>query len=140
MNEFVDTNVLCYAYELGAGRKHEISVELLKRLFGDRTGWISTQVLVEFYSVATGKLRLGSQYTENVLNDFSSWHLHRPDHAAIISAVHLQRRYKLAWYDAMILNSALESGCSILWTEDFSDGQRFGDLVIRNPYKNARLV
>ena len=43
-------------------------------------------------------------------------------------------------YDAMILNSAIESGCSILWTEDFQDGQRFGDLVIRNPYKNARIV
>ncbi len=59
---------------------------------------------------------------------------------SVLAAVHLQRRYKVAWYDAMILNSALESGCSILWTEDFSDGQRFGDLVIRNPYKHARFV
>ncbi len=140
MNEFVDTNVLYYAYELGAGTKHEISVDLLERLFVDETGWISSQVLVEFYSVATRKLRLESQYAEKLLNDFRDWRLHRPDYSSIIAAVHLQRRYKLAWYDAMILNSALESGCSILWTEDFSDGQRFGDLVIRNPYKNARLV
>lgn len=66
--------------------------------------------------------------------------LHRPDYPSIVAAVHLQRRYKLAWYDAMILNSALETGCSILWTEDFSDGQRFGDLTIRNPYKHARIV
>jgi predicted nucleic acid-binding protein len=140
MSEFVDSNVFCYAHELGAGRKHEISVELIKRLVDDEAGSISIQVLAEFYSVATSKLRLSSQYAEDVLNDLSVWHLHRPDHSSVVAAVHLQRRYKLAWYDAMILNSALESGCSILWTEDFSDGQRFGDLVIRNPYKHVRLV
>jgi len=140
MNEFVDTNVFCYAHEPGAGRKHEISIDLIKRLVEEETGSISIQVLVEFYSVATGKLRLSSQYAEAVLNDLGGWYLHRPDHSAIIGAVHLQRRYKLAWYDAMILNSALETSCSVLWTEDCSDGQRFGDLVIRNPYKNAHLV
>jgi predicted nucleic acid-binding protein len=140
MNEFVDSTVFCYAHELGAGRRHEISVDLIKRLVDDETGSISIQVLVEFYNVATGKLRLSSQYAEAVLKDLGGWYLHRPDHASVMSAVHLQRRYKLAWYDAMILNSALESGCSVFWTEDFSDGQRFGDLVIRNPYKHARLV
>ena len=140
MSEFVDTNVLCYGYELGAGLKHEISIELLDRLFGDEKGWISIQVLTEFYSVATRKFRLSSQYAEEILSDYRGWHLHRPDHASVIEAVKLQRRYKLAWFDAMILNSAIESNCSILWTEDFNDGQRFGDLVIRNPYKNARLI
>ena len=58
----------------------------------------------------------------------------------MINAIHLQRRHKLSLFDAMILNSAMESDCSILWTEDFSDGQRFGDLVVRNPYKNSRIV
>lgn len=140
MIEFVDTNVFCYAHDPGAGQKYEISVDLVKRLVEDRAGSISTQVLVEFYSAATRKLRLTSQYAENVLDDLAGWHLHRPDHASVIGAVHLQRRHKLAWYDAMILNSAIETGSSILWTEDFSDGQRFGDLVIRNPYKNARIV
>jgi predicted nucleic acid-binding protein len=140
MNEFVDTNVFFYAHEPGAGRKHEISVDLIKRLVEEETGSISIQVLVEFYNVATGKLRLSSQYAEAVLNDLGGWYLHRPDHPSVTAAVHLQRRYKLAWYDAMILNSAIESGCSVLWTEDFSDGQRFGDLVVRNPYKHARLV
>jgi predicted nucleic acid-binding protein len=140
MNEFVDTNVLFYAHEPGAGRKSEISIELIKRLVADENGSISIQVLVEFYSVAIGKLRLSSQYAEAVLNDLGVWNLHHPDHASLMAAVHLQRRYKLAWYDAMILNSAIESGCSILWTEDFSDGQRFGDLVVRNPYKSSRLI
>jgi predicted nucleic acid-binding protein len=140
MIEFVDTNVILYACDASAVLKHDLSVALLARLVADRSGVISIQVLVEFYANATRKFRMTSQEAEDMLADFAEWQLHCPDYSSVVGAVHLQRRYKLAWYDAMILNSALESGCSILWTEDFSDGQRFGDLVIRNPYKHARLV
>jgi predicted nucleic acid-binding protein len=120
--------------------KQNISVELLERLSLNEIGALSVQVLVEFYSNATRRFACRASWWEDVIGDFSSWRVHRPDYASVIEAIHLQRRYKLSWFDAMILNSALESRCSILWTEDFSDGQRFGDLVIRNPYKNARLV
>jgi predicted nucleic acid-binding protein len=139
MIEFVDTNVILYACDASAVLKHDLSVALLARLVADRSGVISVQVLVEFYANATRKFQMNSQEAEGMLADFAEWHLHRPDYSSVIAAVHLQRRYKLAWYDAMILNSALETSCSILWTEDFSDGQRFGDLVVRNPYKHARL-
>jgi predicted nucleic acid-binding protein len=140
MTEFVDTNVILYAWDADAELRHELSVALLARLAANKSGVLSIQVLMEFYVNATRKFRMSSHEAEAVLNDFADWRLHRPDYSSVIAAVHLQRRYKLAWYDAMILNSALESDCSILWTEDFSDGQRFGDLVIRNPYKHTRLV
>jgi predicted nucleic acid-binding protein len=140
MNEFVDTNVILYACDASAVQKHDLSVALLARLAANKGGVLSIQVLMEFYSNATRKFRMSSHEAEAVLDDFADWRLHRPDYPSVIEAVRLQRRYKLAWYDAMILNSALESGCSVLWTEDFSDGQRFGDLVIRNPYKHARIV
>jgi predicted nucleic acid-binding protein len=140
MSEFVDTNVLLYAYEGGAVRKQRISVELIDRLWEEREGILSIQVLSEFYSNATRKLRMPAGSAEEVVRDFSAWRLHRPDHDSILNAIRLEQRYKIAWYDAMILNSAIETGCSVLWTEDFQDGQRFGDLVIRNPYKNARAV
>lgn len=140
MTEFVDTNVILYACDASAVQKHDLSVGLLARLAANKSGVLSIQVLMELYSNATRKFRMSSDEAEAVLDDFADWRLHRPDYASIIEAVQLQRRYKLAWYDAMILNSAIESDCSILWTEDFSDGQRFGDLVIRNPYKHPRLV
>lgn len=140
MIEFVDTNVILYACDASAILKHDLSVALLDRLVADRARAISVQVLGEFYANATRKFRMTSHEAEGMLADFAEWPLHRPDYSSVIAAIHLQRRYKLAWYDAMILNSAIESDCSILWTEDFSDGQRFGDLVIRNPYKNSRLV
>ncbi|HVY91921.1 MAG TPA: PIN domain-containing protein [Bryobacteraceae bacterium] len=140
MSEFVDTNVLLYAAASDAGRKQQISIELIEHLWSERKGALSVQVLSEFYHNATRKLRLSAESAEEAVRDFSRWRLHLPDHASILSAIRLEQRYKLAWHDAMILNSALETSCSILWTEDFHDGQRFGDLTIRNPYKNARSV
>jgi predicted nucleic acid-binding protein len=140
MSEFVDTNVLLYAYAPDAGQKQEISIELLRRLTVEQEGTLSIQVFSEFYHNARRKFRMSAASAEEAIRDFSTWRLHRPDQDSILSAIRLERRYQLAWFDAMILNSAIESGCSILWTEDFQDGQRFGDLVIRNPYKNARAV
>ncbi len=140
MSEFLDTNILLYAHDPDFGLKQELSIALLSRLVPEKIGALSIQVLVEFYSTATRKFRMTSQEAEAILEDFADWRLHRPDYASVIAAIQLQRRYKLAWYDSMILNSALETGCTVLWTEDFQDGQRFGDLVIRNPYKNARIV
>jgi len=140
MIEFVDTNIVLYSLDADAGHRHEISVALLSRLLAERSGVVSVQVLVEFYQNAIRKFRMTSEEAEAILEDFARWRLHCPDYRSVISAVQLQRRYQLAWYDAMILNSAMESGCSVLWTEDFQDSQRFGDLVIRNPYKNARAV
>jgi predicted nucleic acid-binding protein len=140
MSEFVDTNVLLYAYEGDAVRKQRISIELIDRLWDEREGTLSIQVLSEFYVNATRKLKMSAASAEEAIRDFSKWRLHRPDHDSIPSAIHLEQRFKIAWYDAMILNSAIESGCSVLWTEDFQDGQRFGDLVVRNPYRNARAV
>ena len=140
MSEFVDTNIVVYAHDSDEFQKHNTSVELLSRLAVDGSGAVSIQVLMEFYNTALRKLGIKSETAEAILDDFSEWRLHCPDHASIMGAVRLQRRYQLAWYDAMILNSAIESGCSVLWTEDFHDGQRFGDLVVRNPYKDVRIV
>jgi predicted nucleic acid-binding protein len=61
--------------------------------------------------------------------------LHRPDHADLIRASQLHRRYKISWWDALMVNSALELGCGILWTEDLRHGQRIGSLTVRNPFR-----
>ncbi len=140
MIEFVDTNVLLYASDSDAVQKQPVSIALLERLLLAGTGALSVQVLMEFYSNATRKFRMTSLEAETVIEGLAKWRIHRPDHSSVMEAIHLQRRYNLAWFDSMILNSALETGSTVLWTEDFSDGQRFGGLVVRNPYKNSRIV
>ena len=114
--EFVDTNVLIYAHDGGAGQKHERSVQLLSRLVEDGAGAISIQVLAEFYSAATRKLGIASQEAAEILADLGGWIIHRPGHADLLRAARFQRRYKMSWRDALVVTSAVESGCSVLWS------------------------
>lgn len=131
--EFIDTNVLVYAHDGGAGEKHSTS-ELLRRLFetGDRA--LNTQVLCEFYAVATKKLAMKDTEAEAVIEDLGGWTIHRPGHGDLLEAARLRRRHKLAWCGALIVNSAIQLGCAILWSEDLNDGQRYGTTTVRNPF------
>jgi predicted nucleic acid-binding protein len=133
--EFVDTNVLVYAHDSGAGAKYVRSVELLGGLTTNGNGALSIQVLSEFYVTATKKLGMTSQAAEEVLEDLGGWIIHRPAHGDLLRAARLHRRYAVSWWDAMILNSAAELGCHILWTEDLSNGQRYGHVTARNPFR-----
>jgi predicted nucleic acid-binding protein len=133
--EFIDTNVLVYAHDGGAGRRHDRSVDLLHRLFEESNGSLSVQVLSEFYSVATKKLSMKSEEAEEAISDLSGWIIHRPGHADVLRAIRLLRRYKISWWDAMVINSAIELGCSILWSEDLAEGQRYGTVTVRSPFR-----
>src|SRR5579864_8515220 len=133
--EFIDTNVLVYAHDRGAAAKHGRAVDLLAALFEDSRGALSIQVLSEFYAAATKKLGMKSEEAEEVISDLGAWTTHRPGHADLLKAARLHRRYKIAWWDALILNSAIELSCSILWTEDLADGQHYGPVVVRNPFR-----
>jgi predicted nucleic acid-binding protein len=132
--EFIDTNILIYAHDGGAGAKHQRAVELMTRLFEEVSGALSVQVLSEFYSAATRKLGMKSQAAEDVIRDLRGWTTHSPGHADVLKACSLHRRYKIAWWDALIVNSAIELGCPVLWSEDLANGQRYGSVTVRNPF------
>src|SRR6266478_4843549 len=110
------------AHDRKAGPKHHKSVELVARLTNDDSGALRLQVLVEFYAAVTRKLPMTSEKAEEVIRNFGAWTVHRPAHADLLRAARLQRRYKISWRDALIVNSATELGCLILWSEDLSNG------------------
>ena len=132
--EFIDTNVLVYAHDGSAGVKHAKSVDLLSRLVEEQNGALSVQVLAEFYAVAIRKLGMASAEAEAVIMDLEHWTIHRPGHADLIRASRIHIGHKVAWWDSLILTSALELGCRVLWSEDFADRRRFGTLTVRSPF------
>lgn len=75
-----------------------------------------------------------SEEAEEVSGDLYSWKCHTPGHGDVLQAIRMQRKHKVAWWDAMILNSALELDAVALWSEDFIDGEEFGNLTVRNPF------
>ena len=132
--EFVDTNILIYAFDRTAGKKREAAVALLTRLWSDRVGCLSLQVLQEFYVTATRKLKMPSMEAFAQVDRLGKWTVHRPEIDDILVAIHLHREKKVSFWDAMILRSAMSSGCALIWSEDLSDGQHWDGVVVRNPF------
>ena len=132
--EFIDTNVLFYAHDQSADRKQHTAKELVRRLTNAADGALSIQVLSEFYAVATGKRLLSPEAAEEVIRDFGVWTVHSPDHTALMNSARLRRLYQISWWDALIVNSAIELGCDVLWTENLNHGQQYGRLTVRNPF------
>jgi predicted nucleic acid-binding protein len=137
--EFVDTNVLLYAYDPEAGERHEQARDLVGRLGRGRTGALSIQVLQEFYVNVIRKVAVPVAPGEALvrLRALSRWHAHSPRPRDVIAAVELAERYRLAFWDAMIVNSAARLGCSVLWTEDLNPGQEILGVRVSSPFSHA---
>ena len=134
--QFVDTNVLIYAYDESAGTKHTQAKQLLTELWQNRTGCVSIQVLQEFYVNVTQKVAkpLSSDVAMQIIRDLAAWEVHRPGTEDIISAIQLQRRFQISFWDAMILASAIALQCEIVWSEDLNPGQRYETVTVTNPF------
>jgi predicted nucleic acid-binding protein len=133
-SEFVDTNILIYAFDQTAGEKRRVAATLIERLWTERNGCVSVQVLQEFYVTATKKLGLPPKEAALQVRRLAKWQVFRPDAEDVLQAIELHREKKVSFWDAMILRSAQGLGCSLLWSEDLSTGQRWDNLVVRNPF------
>ena len=136
--EFVDTNVLLYAYDVTAGERHRLARELVGRLGRTRAGVLSVQVLQEFYVNATRKIAepLSPESARERVRALSRWRLHTPTAADVIGASEIAEQSQLSFWDAMIVRSATQMSCSVLWTEDLNRSQRVSGVELRNPFRS----
>ncbi|MGH3696577.1 MAG: PIN domain-containing protein [Pseudonocardiaceae bacterium] len=133
---FIDTNVLIYCHDTHNEVKHRAAEKLLTQLWTSGLGVLSTQVLQEFYSAATRKLRpaLTPKQARQVVQDYSEWCRVDTDPLLILSASHLAEQHSINFWDALIIEAALRIGATELVTEDLNNGHRFGELTMRNPF------
>jgi predicted nucleic acid-binding protein len=133
---FFDTNVLVYLFDEDSPSKQARAREL----FSDqaRSGRIvlSPQVLQELYVTVTRKLArpLSAEEALSSLTQLSVLPLVAVDGALILRAVQLHQRDSLSFWDALIVQAALEGNCKTLLSEDMQHGRRFGDLLVQNPF------
>ncbi len=134
--EFVDSNVLIYAHDVTAGRKREIARDLLARLWTEANGCLSIQTLQEFVVNATQKVPrpISTEQAQEIVTALSDWTVHSPEPADVVDALRRQARYKISFWDAMILGSAASLGCGLVWSEDLSSGQIYDGVEVRNPF------
>jgi len=133
---FVDTNILVYAHDRGSGRKHLAAKELVTKLWHERSGVLSTQVLQEFYVNLRRKAvhPIGATAARRLIEDYLSWKVVVNDGAAVLQAVDIERRYKISFWDALIIQAANAANVAIIYTEDLSHGQTYGMVEVCNPF------
>jgi predicted nucleic acid-binding protein len=134
--EFVDTNVLLYAYDTSSGARHQAARELVTHLGRTRTGAISVQVMQEFYVNAVNRIAvpLSVEQARARLRAFSRWPVHSPLAADVLAAAALSTHSQISFWDAMIIRSATEMGCARLWSEDLNAGQEISGVLVSNPF------
>ncbi|TZE82633.1 PIN domain-containing protein [Calorimonas adulescens] len=137
--QFVDTNILVYGYDVSAGKKHEIAKELLKELWDTRRGCLSTQVLQEFYVTITKKVKkpLSPSQASQIISDLGVWNLDTPDVGDILEAIKISQRYIISFWDSLIICSAINLDCDIIWSEDLNSEQYFDKVKVINPFKTV---
>ena len=134
---FLDTNLFVYSLEPGAPAKARRSTQLIREAITTRSGIVSYQVVQEFFNVAfrrfTPPMTIveAEQYLATIFRPLLSVH---SSHALYAEALHLRSRYRLAWYDSLIVAAAIQSECRVLYSEDMQDGQKFGQVQIENPF------
>ncbi len=132
---FVDTNILVYAHDRTAGARHEKARDVVLALWDSRAGCLSIQVLQEFYVTVTQKVArpLDRVVATAILRELTAWQVHQPRPVDVLQAIDLQARAQLSFWDAMILQSALQLECAALYTEDLPAVQMVDGLRLVNP-------
>jgi predicted nucleic acid-binding protein len=131
---FIDTNVLVYASALDEPAKQRVALKLLKNLYEQTSGVLSTQVLTEYCNVALKKLKLTHDHVRAQLDLFEQFEIVQVTPAIIRAGIDLQQTRKLAFYDALIVASAQIAGCTVLYTEDMNAKERFAGVQLVNPF------
>jgi predicted nucleic acid-binding protein len=134
---FLDTNILVYTFDRTDSSKRSKARGLLGEALERHLGIISYQVVQEFLNVATRKfsdpmtVSEGQIYLARILMPLCEVF---PDSALYSQALSIAGESGMAFYDALIVSSAMTGGCETVWTEDLQHGRRIGTVTIRNPF------
>jgi predicted nucleic acid-binding protein len=134
---FVDANVLVYAHDESAGGKRDQARALVEQLWESRDGCLSVQVLQEFFVTVTRKIAkpLNAETAKEIVADYSRWYLHVPAADDVLAAIGIHQRAGISFWDAMIVRSAAEIGCDVLYSEDLNADQEYSGIRVENPFQ-----
>jgi len=131
---FFDTNVLLYLYG-GPMEKQVRAKEVFRLHAAEGRLLLSSQIIQEFYVAGARKLGM----PRNVLRDIVSALLNCPlvivGPSQISAALDKEERYQICFWDALIIAAAETGGADVLYTEDLNNGQQYGGITVRNPFR-----
>jgi predicted nucleic acid-binding protein len=132
---FFDTNVLVYTDDKAVPAKQRRAVELVAEHRLARTGVVSLQVLQEYFVTVTRKLQVDAKIARRKVELLAEFDVTAPDVADVLAAIDLHRLHGISFWDALILRSAKQAGCKILFSEDMQAAQEIDGIRIENPFQ-----
>ena len=136
---FVDTNVFLYARHARERVKQPLAAAWVEHAWREQTGRTSIQVLSEYYVNVTRKI-VPAMSREEAWEDVESlmaWDPLPIDARLLARGREIERRYKLSWWNSLVVGAAQLQGCTLLLSEDFQDGAVFGGVTVRSPFTLA---
>jgi predicted nucleic acid-binding protein len=133
---FFDTNVFVYLFDEDAPAKQAKARKLFEEEARAGQLALSPQVLQETYVTVTRKLArpLPQAAALAAITHLSTFPTIAVDGGTVLRAVHLHQTASLSFWDALIIQAALEGNCKTIYSEDLQAGRSFGALVIENPF------
>jgi len=133
MSAFVDTNVVVYAFDTADSQKQQAAIAVLE---SDRRLVVSTQVLLEVWWVLTRRLAvpLAEGQAVVVIDELCRLPVVTTDVEMVRQAIDTSRRFRIAVWDAMIIEAARSAGCDSVLSEDLQAGQDVDGVTIENPF------
>jgi predicted nucleic acid-binding protein len=134
---FLDTNVFVYVFDATAPAKAKKAARLVRDAVDTGKGMVSYQVVQEFFNVAFRRFAQpmsvaeAEQYLITVFRPLLAIH---SSPALYVEALRIAGKHRFAWYDSIIVASALEGECETLYSEDFQHGRQIEGLRIHNPF------
>ena len=131
---FFDTNILIYADDADAGAKRERAQQVIEAALNNGNGVLSTQVLQEYFVVATRKLGMSAEIAQQKVEILATMTVIVVDVEHVVEAIKLHRLYGFSFWDCLVLRCAKAAGCPRLLSEDMQHGRAIEGVTIENPF------
>jgi len=131
---FIDTNILVYTLDQKNIEKRDMARKIVKKVVESHQPVISTQVIKEFYVVASSKLKADPIVVKNIIHNFHNMEIVNNDLDLIEQAIDISILSQLSFWDSLIIAAAEKANCEYVLSEDLNSGQNYRGIKLLNPF------
>ena len=131
---FIDTNLFVYSIDQGEPEKKEKARAILNKIIDSHQPVISTQVIKEFYVVATTKLKAQQLIVKSIIHNFRNMEVVNNDLDLIEQAIDISVISQISFWDSLIIAAAEKANCEFVFSEDLNAGQTYRGVMVIDPF------
>ncbi len=133
VNIFLDSNILIYAFENNEPKKQNIALNIIESDLNNII--LSTQVINEFINVMNKKKKIPFNKIELMVDGLTYFQTAQISNSTIKLALQIAQKYSYSYFDSLMLSSAIENDCPIIYSEDMHNNHEIlNKLKIINPF------